>query len=323
MPYLWPAGVPGVGIQRIALRLYDPTRFQVLTPFGYRDTVTGTEVHVAGDAGNDPPGPEGVTDLVSVPTPLWGLIAAHGRQLPAALVHDQLYADLPADPRARRAAKDLADGVFLRALTDPDLGDARVPAFRARLLWAGLGLGRYATVRRGGFVVVLLEILVLWATAVAAVGVLGGAAPLQRVWPQPWPAWVLAVVAVVVLAAAAALQRAVPTAGGRRAAAGLVLAAGAAGLLAVWAGAPWWPFAGVDPRLPAACCAAGGALAVLAEFLLPRDDRWLPVVAAAALPVALPVGLLTLVGQLVLWAPDAVRSAAGGVPADPRPTVVR
>ncbi|WP_168197103.1 DUF1353 domain-containing protein [Agromyces laixinhei] len=76
----------------LAQRPDDGHRFQVRAPFAYLDPVGGQRYEVPvqdaasspGDAGDGAAG----SDLASVPSALWGLIASYGRQSAPALLHD-------------------------------------------------------------------------------------------------------------------------------------------------------------------------------------------------------------------------------------------
>lgn len=77
------------------------------------------------------------TDLASVPTEFWALIASYGRQSPAAIMHDQQAneAGRIEDPAARVAARVPIDLRFTRALRSQG-----VPRLRAHLMWAFVSL---------------------------------------------------------------------------------------------------------------------------------------------------------------------------------------
>lgn len=78
-------------------------------------------------------GPEGnSSDLASVPTAMWGLVASYGRQSAPALLHDQRVAEtgLLPDPAALQQRRTF-DEEFRQALLDTG-----VAQLRARLMWA-------------------------------------------------------------------------------------------------------------------------------------------------------------------------------------------
>lgn len=120
------------------------------------------------------------TDLASVPSPLWGLIAPFGRQSRAALIHDHGCDEAEArkhnDPKGAYTDRRRIDYIFRNALEESD-----VSKFRAWLMWEGVSLARYFGFRlfRG---VAIGTVLVAW-WAVVVVSVLGFS-PLAR------PSWI-------------------------------------------------------------------------------------------------------------------------------------
>ena len=79
------------------------------------------------------------TDFASVPRWAWGFAApASGRHRLAALIHDRLY-------QTRQTPRAVADAIF-RA----EMRRARVPAWRAWLMGAAVGLVGAAAFRGGG-----------------------------------------------------------------------------------------------------------------------------------------------------------------------------
>ena len=170
------------------------------------------------------------TDLASVPTWMWGLIASYGRQTAPALLHDlrmATCAELPPEEALRR--RRIYDEEFRRALLDTG-----VAALRARLMWAGVSVQAYLEHSRGrGLllaasvgVAALALIAAIWLAATGAGQLpLAGAVLLTAVlclaWTRDWP-----VVAVMVPAFALFSP---------------VLAAAAAGSLLLWlCEAGWW-----------------------------------------------------------------------------------
>ncbi|PYF95624.1 Protein of unknown function [Georgenia satyanarayanai] len=114
------------------------TRFEVLEEFGYtrlppdgRDAAGPTWTRAAVEHVV----PAGfVTDLASVPTVLWGVIASYGRQTLPAVLHDMLYA-AARDARATRARRlrREADTLFRATLRATGAGPVR-----QWLMWAGV-----------------------------------------------------------------------------------------------------------------------------------------------------------------------------------------
>jgi hypothetical protein len=81
-----------------------------------------------------PPSTGGKTDLASVPSFLWWLIASYGNHTRAALLHDALYSDPGTTPPVPRAT---ADRLFLTALRDPE---QKTGVFRHWLMWTAVSL---------------------------------------------------------------------------------------------------------------------------------------------------------------------------------------
>ena len=210
--------------------------FQLAAPIFYRAETTSPVVRI--EAHDLSSGPEhNSTDLASVPSWMWGLIASYGRQTAPALLHDQrttMCSGMPGDQALQ--LRRIYDEEFRRALLDTG-----VAALRARLMWAVVTVqaylqhagarGRLLTASVGAGAIGLLAGVVLAATGaglvpLAAAFLLTGA--LCLAWSRDW-----AVVAV--LAPAFALFSP-------------VLAAAAAGALLLWVcETAWWaagkPFA--------------------------------------------------------------------------------
>lgn len=138
----------------VRLESISPTEFRLLTPFTYQPLDGSALVQVVAfdPARDDPDSPVGKTDLASVPPLLWGLLPSYGRQLRAALLHDQLCTaadDLKKSNRSQ-AYRDRrrADGLFQMSMRDP--GDGSPEDIRMRVAWArswifyaGVSYGRY------------------------------------------------------------------------------------------------------------------------------------------------------------------------------------
>ncbi|WP_353814924.1 DUF1353 domain-containing protein [Agromyces sp. SYSU T00266] len=139
MPFLRTDGAP-LDELPLAQRPVDGYRFALRAPIVYVDEPTGRRYR-APAAGEAPP-PVGITDLASVPTPLWGLIASYGRQSAPAVLHDaQSIAAAALDDRgAALAQRREDDDVFHRALREQG-----VPVLRARLMWAWVSADRERT----------------------------------------------------------------------------------------------------------------------------------------------------------------------------------
>lgn len=119
----------------LAQRPADAPSFELTAAIVYLDPETGRSYRVParGEASAAP------TDLASVPTPLWGLIASYGRQSAPAVLHDARSRAAAAlgDRRAALEQRREDDRVFRTALREQ-----RVPRLRARLMWAWVSADR-------------------------------------------------------------------------------------------------------------------------------------------------------------------------------------
>lgn len=83
-----------------------------------------------------------MTDLATIPRPLWSIVVPVGAVSLPAIIHDQECKDIRSQPvpRSRKARnrRKAADGRFLEGLLEQG-----VPRFRAAMMWAGVSLGRY------------------------------------------------------------------------------------------------------------------------------------------------------------------------------------
>lgn len=124
------------------------TEFEVLAEFGY----TAAEPE-ATDAGGEYWHPMAVdylvprnvmTDLATVPTILWGVVASYGRQTLPAIIHDQLCVVSreggPPSAFTHRARRE-ADQVFLETLAQSGTGPVR-----RWLMWTGVRFGGHPVV---------------------------------------------------------------------------------------------------------------------------------------------------------------------------------
>lgn len=136
MPFLRDDGAP---LDRLLLaqRPADGHRFEVREAIVYVDPDSGRRYR-APAAGEGPP-PTGVTDLASVPSPLWGFIASYGRQSAPAVLHDaqSRAAEAIGDRRRALLQRREDDLVFRRALIEQG-----VPRMRAWLMWAWVSADR-------------------------------------------------------------------------------------------------------------------------------------------------------------------------------------
>lgn len=136
MPFLRDDGAP-LDELVLAQRPADGHRFEVREAIVYVDPVSGRRYR-APAVGEGPP-PTGVTDLASVPSPLWGFIASYGRQSAPAVLHDarSRAAEALGDRRLALAQRREDDLVFRRSLIEQG-----VPRMRAWLMWAWVSADR-------------------------------------------------------------------------------------------------------------------------------------------------------------------------------------
>jgi hypothetical protein len=124
----------------VRLESISPKDFRLLTPFVYvpRDGSPHVTVIAFDPEKDDPESNVGKTDLASVPPLLWGLLASYGRQLRAALLHDQLCEaakSIKSTDRSRSYAdRRRADLLFRMSMRDP--GDGTPADIKKRVGWA-------------------------------------------------------------------------------------------------------------------------------------------------------------------------------------------
>ena len=102
-----------------------PNRWRILEPLTWHDPLHGPITVLA----------QATTDGASIPRVLWTLAGAplrDSRVLPAAIIHDQLYATCGMGVLSRESC----DAIFHRALLA-----AGCPRLRARLYWLGVRSG--------------------------------------------------------------------------------------------------------------------------------------------------------------------------------------
>ncbi len=135
-----------------------------------------------------PPNEGGRTDLASVPSFMWWLVASYGNHTRAALLHDALVVDQDGvEPPIPRTA---ADRLLLSALREP--GQQKGGAFRHWLMWAAASV--FGTMRAplwlrpAGLVA---HVYATWGLLVAA---------LLWMWPELWPdTWRKVAIALAIL----------------------------------------------------------------------------------------------------------------------------
>lgn len=136
MPFLRDDGAP-LDELVLAQRPADGHRFEVREAIVYVDPGSGRRYRAP--AAGEGPAPIGVTDLASVPSPLWGFIASYGRQSAPAVLHDaqSRAAEALGDRRRALLQRREDDLVFRRALIEQG-----VPRMRAWLMWAWVSADR-------------------------------------------------------------------------------------------------------------------------------------------------------------------------------------
>ncbi|UOQ88115.1 DUF1353 domain-containing protein [Agromyces endophyticus] len=195
MPFLTDDGEPLAELG-LAQRPSAAPRFELTAAFTYLDPETGRRYRVPARheaslrQAQDDAGPlaDFSTDLASVPTPLWGMIASYGRQSAPAVLHDARSREAAAlgDDRAALVQRREDDRVFHTGLRE--LG---VPRLRARLMqtWVAADRERQFGGVRG------------WALVVqAVVGAVALVAASVAAWWNPWwlVAWPIVALAVFV-----------------------------------------------------------------------------------------------------------------------------
>lgn len=165
MPFLDAADAP---LPSLALRYLGDREFEVEQSFRWVDPRDGAAYAV-------PAGQR--TDLASVPTFLWGLVASYGRQTLPAILHDALSDGADHAPAgAGDAVRRDADLRFRRALVE-----SGVTVLRARTMWTAVALNRYAVFRMP------LAILLFVQALVSIAAIVGGV--VLAALGQPW--WLL------------------------------------------------------------------------------------------------------------------------------------
>jgi Protein of unknown function (DUF1353) len=107
-----------------------------------------------------PPSTGGKTDLASVPSFMWWLIASYGNHTRAALLHDSLYVDSGVAPVPRKTA----DRLFLTALREPE---QKTGVFRHWLMWAAVSA--FGNMRRILGVLFALQVLAIWILVIGGI----------------------------------------------------------------------------------------------------------------------------------------------------------
>jgi hypothetical protein len=250
-----------------------------------------------------PPPPKkgaGTTDLASVPSWMWWLIASYGSHTNAALLHDALYVD---DGQVAPVTPSTADRLFLTALRERK---EKRGAFRHWLMWAAVSvLGHGGRKRTYGFPG---HVLAVWVLTLGGIG--WALAAVDWTWRSG------TVFAFVGAFAVAALC--VVAGGGWRAGVdrswGWLIPMGVLTVFMASTAAALWIWSEHRWLSPLTCLL--GALVLLELGLLWRKEVdpslrwWLWPTAAIGLPIALiPAGLI-VVARALVWCIDLGAAAA-------------
>lgn len=187
--------------------------FRIKEPFWYEYPEDFSKTYRNGDAGVEIKAHQGeaTTDLASVPSFLWGVLASYGPQLLPALLHDQRCEEIRVEKRTGRNGlfleRSTADYEFRKALADVGVGPVR-----RRVFWAGVALGKYFSYGPHRCVLLLLHLSIgiaaLVGLALTAFGVhwlgrnatwflivLGIALIASAVWVRDWSLPVVGILA--------------------------------------------------------------------------------------------------------------------------------
>ena len=160
-------------LDRIYLVQRAPRHFQLLEPISFLEAGRPESERILIPA-HEPDRPavgDNQSDLASVPTFLWSLIASYGRQTSAALLHDRL-SDLArnGDPHTGIDRRRNADRLFRVALIE-----SSISATRAWIMWAAVAIEKYWEFRRWQAIAMtahaLAGVLLVYAVLALACGV--------------------------------------------------------------------------------------------------------------------------------------------------------
>jgi len=171
MPFIDSHGAPLDGVEL----LYRPASvrlFQLEQGFAWIDPRDGSRTDIpAHDLSRPAIDPNNSTDLASVPSFLWGLVASYGHQTLPAILHDALSdrAD-QAPPAQQLAVRRAADDAFRVAL-----GESGVAPLRVAAMWAVVSIQRYVRFRPplGALLVAQVVLGTLAVIAAVVLGALG------------------------------------------------------------------------------------------------------------------------------------------------------
>ncbi len=108
-----------------------------------------------------------ITDLASIPGPLWGLAGPYGKQILPVLLHDTLCNE--AKHHNSFDKRKHADDTFRIALGDQGNQDRDVSRIRSRVLWVGVSMDRYWQYSKGRLLGVVLPLLLFTIAALMAI----------------------------------------------------------------------------------------------------------------------------------------------------------
>jgi hypothetical protein len=165
--YRVPPGDPEAG----AVYVVPGEDFPDRVPSTRRTTTTDDPAHPAVIPPTDG---GGATDLASVPSFMWWLIASYGNHTRAALLHDSLYVGRGEEAPVPRAT---ADRLFLTALREPE---QKTGAFRHWLMWAAVSLFGNLNKLLGG--VCGVQVLAVWTLSIAGLAWAWGPTLAWRWW---------------------------------------------------------------------------------------------------------------------------------------------
>ena len=306
------------------LRQVDDEQFVILESFCYRavapDPDEGTVVLVPGEDFAAPPGagskpglvvpPKngGRTDLASVPSLFWWLIASYGNHTRASLMHDALYVEKGDPPVPRRTA----DRLFLSALREQapvEAGERRSRkggAFRHWLMWAAVSA--FGTMRWKLGYAFAAHLVAVWALTIWAVAWAWGDGLAWVEW-SPWQIALAVILGLVFLAVLGASWRT-----GVDVRRGWLLPMALTTALIVVPLANEWTYPLRWELSPFTLLA--GALALTLLGLLwglwvdPTLRGWLWPTALIALPIAVVPAVLIVAAILLVWLVDLGASVA-------------
>jgi hypothetical protein len=247
-----------------------------------------------------PPVTGGRTDLASVPSLFWWLIASYGNHTRASLLHDALYVDEGRPPVPRRTA----DRLFLTALREP--GPQKGGAFRHWLMWAAVSA--FGTMRFKLGLLFGLHLVAVWALTIGATvwawhdGVVG----------IDWRPWQLALVSlgglVYLVGLGSSWRAGVDLRGG------WLVPTAMASVIVVIPLASEWPSALRLDWSPFTLLAVALALTLVGPlwglWVDPTLRGWLWPTALIALPIAVVPVALILLAIVLVWLVDLGASLA-------------